>query len=138
MRIIHFIYLIITVALFSCVDKGAKYYSIGKEKFQEEEFHYSIENLEQAKSHGIKVTAEANYMIAESYRLSNRLGEAESYYADAIQDGIEEENAHFYYAYALKANGKYLSAKKQLIKYMKFGTNFGYLDRAKNELKNLK
>lgn len=124
--------------LFSCVDKGAKYYGIGKKKYQEEEFHYAIENLEQSLSYGIKSTAEANYMIAEAYRLSNRMGEAEKYYRVAIEEGIEEENAMFYYAYALKANGKYLSAKKQLEKYLKYGTNFGFQNKAKHEILNLK
>ena len=124
--------------LFSCVDKGSKYYGIGKKKYQEEEFHYAIENLQQSLSYGIKSTAEANYMIAEAYRLSNRLGESEKFYKVAIDEGIEEENAMFYYAYAMKANGKYLSAKKQLQKYIKYGTNFGFLNRAKHEIKNLK
>ena len=52
-------------------------------RFQEEEHHYAIENLEQSIHHGIATTAEANYMIAESYRLSNRMGEAEKYYEAA-------------------------------------------------------
>ena len=34
------LYLILIGALlFSCVDKGSKYYGIGKKKYQEEEFH---------------------------------------------------------------------------------------------------
>ncbi len=130
--------ILISFLLFSCVNKGEKYYGIGKKKFQEEEFHYAIENLDQSLSYGIQPKAEANYMIAESYRLSNRLADAEKYYQIALEQGIEEENAMFYYAFAMKANGKYLSAKKQLKKYLKFGTNFGFLDRAKHELRNLK
>ncbi len=131
------IFLLITL-LWSCTNKAAKYYATGKKKFQEEEHHYAIENLEQSIHHGIATTAEANYMIAESYRLSNRIGEAEKHYEAAILDEIEEENAMFYYAYAMKANGKYLSAKKQLEKYLKYGTNFGHLSRAKHEIQNLK
>jgi peptidoglycan-associated lipoprotein len=130
--------LLIGSLLFSCIDKGSKYYGIGKKKYQEEEFHFAIENLQQSLSYGIKSTAEANYMIAEAYRLSNRLGEAEKFYKIALDEGIEEENAMFYYAFAMKANGKYLSAKKQLQKYQKFGTNFGFLNRAKHEIRNLK
>ena len=49
-------------------------------------------------------------MIAEGYRLSNRLGDSEKFYKIALEEGIEEENAMFYYAFAMKANGKYLSA----------------------------
>lgn len=134
----NWLLLLVSVLLFSCVDKAAKYYGIGKKKYQEQEFHYAIENLDQALSYGLNASAEANYMIAESYRLSNRLGEAEKHYKQALSDGIEEENAMFYYAFALKANGKYLSAKKQLEKYQKYGTNFGFLDRSKHEIKNLK
>lgn len=136
MKIWH--WLLVISFLWSCTNKAAKYYGVGKKKYQEEEFHYAIENLEQSIHHGIASTAEANYMIAESYRLSNRLGEAEKYYEAAILDEIEEENAMFYYAFALKANGKYLSSKKQLEKYLKYGTNFGHLSRAKKEIANLK
>ncbi len=56
--------------------------------------------------------AKANFFVAESYRLSNRPKEAEAYYAKAGGKGIDKDSVKFYYAQALKANGKYPEAKK--------------------------
>jgi peptidoglycan-associated lipoprotein len=56
----------------------------------------------------------ANYFIAESYRLSNRIKEAEPFYANAKGLGIDKDTVQFYYAQSLKANGKYSEALTQL------------------------
>jgi outer membrane protein OmpA-like peptidoglycan-associated protein/WD40 repeat protein len=58
--------------------------------------------------------ARANYFIAESYRLSNRIKDAEPFYEKAGGRGVNKDSVKFYYAEALKANGKYDAAKKQL------------------------
>lgn len=55
----------------------------------------------------------ANYFIAESYRLSNRIKEAEPFYANAKGIGIDPDTVRYYYAQALKANGKYEDARSQ-------------------------
>ena len=52
-----------------------------------------------------------NYFLAESYRLSNRVKESEAYYAKAGGKGIDKDTVQYYYAEALKANGKYAEAK---------------------------
>lgn len=52
----------------------------------------------------------ANYFIAESYRQSNRIKESELFYANAKGAGIDRDTVKFYYAQALKANGKYNDA----------------------------
>ena len=54
----------------------------------------------------------ANYMVAESYRLSNRLKEAEPYYAKAGGRGINPDSVKFYYGLSLEVNGKYDDARK--------------------------
>ncbi len=54
----------------------------------------------------------ANYIVAESYRLSNRLKEAESYYAKARGGAIDPDTVKFYYAQSLEMNGKYEAARK--------------------------
>jgi peptidoglycan-associated lipoprotein len=56
----------------------------------------------------------ANYFIAESYRLSNRIKEAEPYYEKAGGKGINKDSVLLYYAQSLKANGKYVEARKPL------------------------
>jgi peptidoglycan-associated lipoprotein len=56
----------------------------------------------------------ANYFIAESYRQSNRIKEAELYYANARGLNLNRDTISYYYAQALKANGKYTEALAQL------------------------
>jgi outer membrane protein OmpA-like peptidoglycan-associated protein/tetratricopeptide (TPR) repeat protein len=54
----------------------------------------------------------ANYLVAESYRLSNRIKEAEPYYAKAGGRGVDRDSVRFYYGQALEINGKYNEARK--------------------------
>lgn len=54
----------------------------------------------------------ANFLVAESYRLSNRLKEAEPYYAKAGGRGINEDSVKLFYGRSLQANGKYDAARK--------------------------
>jgi len=56
----------------------------------------------------------ANYMVAEAYRLTNRLKESEPFYARAKGRFIDEDTVAFYHAQALKAAGKYDEAKSKL------------------------
>lgn len=138
MRFSHLIaFAILLVSLNSCTNKATKYFNKGKQKFDMEEFEFAAENMKQALEYGAS-KSQANFYAAESYRLSNRLAEAEPYYAAAIEAGTRDEHAYFYYAFALKAKGKYASAQKALKNYLKVGSNFEYIQRTKHELKNLK
>ncbi len=56
----------------------------------------------------------ANYFIAESYRLSNRIKEAEPFYAKAGGKGIDKDSVLLYHSKALKANAKYDEARIKL------------------------
>jgi len=58
--------------------------------------------------------SKANYYVAESYRLSNRIKEAEPYYAKAKGKEVNRDSVMLYYSHALKANGKYEEARVQL------------------------
>jgi len=80
----------------------------------------------------------ANYFVAESYRLSNRPKEAEAYYAKAGGKGIDKDSVKFYYAQALKANGKYAEAKNELQQLMASNSeNTPLKDRAKTEFNGI-
>ena len=79
--------------------------------------------------------SKANYFIAESYRLSNRLKEAEPFYAKAGGKGIDGDSIQFYYAQALKANTKYADAKKELAELTARTANAALKDRANAEIK---
>jgi len=56
----------------------------------------------------------ANYFVAESYRLSNRIKESERFYARAGGSGINKDSIALHYAKALQANGKYNEAREVL------------------------
>jgi len=79
----------------------------------------------------------ANYFIAESYRLSNRIKQAETYYEKASSRFADKDTVQFYYAQALKANGKYDEAKKQLDELVQRTSNEKMKDRANAALDGL-
>lgn len=79
----------------------------------------------------------ANYFIAESYRLSNRLKEAGTYYEKAGGKFIDRDTLKFYHAQSLKANGKYDDARKQLEDLVQNAGNEKIKDRANAELEGL-
>lgn len=72
----------------------------------------------------------ANYFIAESYRLSNRLKQAGPYYEKASPRFSDKDTVQFYYAQSLKANGEYEEAKKQLEELTARSSNEKLKDRA--------
>jgi peptidoglycan-associated lipoprotein len=79
----------------------------------------------------------ANYFIAESYRLSNRIKEAESFYAKAGGKGVDKDSVLLYYSQSLKANGKYDLARKQVEELLATTTDEKLKDRASAEVKGL-
>lgn len=79
----------------------------------------------------------ANYFIAESYRLSNRIKEAESFYARAGGKGVDKDSVLLYYSQSLKANGKYDLARKQIEDLLGSTTDEKLKDRATTELNGL-
>ena len=83
-------------------------------------------------------SSKANAFIAESYRQSNRLKEAEPYYAKASgRNGFNRDTIKFYYAQSLKANGKYEEARKQLEDIIATTDNNVLKDRAQGEIRGL-
>ena len=121
----------------SCAPKATKYLNKGKQDFEEAEYQFAIENFQTALSKGAS-SNDCNYYIAESFRRSNRIHESEQYYKKAVDGGTTEEDAYFYHAMALKANGNYEGATSQFKNYINIGTNFDLINKAKNELANLK
>jgi peptidoglycan-associated lipoprotein len=121
----------------SCTPKATKYMNKGKVDFEEAEYQFAIENFQTALSKGAPAN-DCNYYIAESYRRSNRIHESEQYYKKAVDGGTTEEDAYFYHAMAMKANGNYEGATSQFKNYINIGTNFDLINKAKNELANLK
>jgi outer membrane protein OmpA-like peptidoglycan-associated protein len=80
----------------------------------------------------------ANYFIAESFRLSNRIKMAEPFYARAGGPGIDKDTVMFYYAKSLQANGKYEEAVKKLDELESSSENEKMKDRARKELEGIR
>lgn len=85
-----------------------------------------------------KNAPQSNFWVGESYRLSNRIEQAELYYKMAVGAGLKNADAGFYYGLALKANGKYDEAAAQFDDYVKLGTNRALAARAEIEAKNIR
>jgi peptidoglycan-associated lipoprotein len=80
----------------------------------------------------------ANFFVGESYRLSNRLKEAESFYAKATNvKGEDKDTVQFYLAQALKANAKYSEAKQVLVAIAKDPENEAFRNRIEAEIKSI-
>jgi outer membrane protein OmpA-like peptidoglycan-associated protein len=93
---------------------------------------YKVKEIDETKK------ADLNFKIAESYRLSNRWIEAIPFYEKAFEAGLVNNDANFYYAYALKANEEYEKAKISLQKYIESkSTNKVLNERALRELNTL-
>jgi peptidoglycan-associated lipoprotein len=79
----------------------------------------------------------ANYYIAESYRLSNRIKEAEPFYSKAGGKGVNPDSVKLYYAKSLQANAKYDEARNVLETLESDTDDEKMKDRARKELDGL-
>lgn len=102
--------------------------------FRNGEYQNAINLFRKTKS---REPGKVNYFIAESYRLSNRLKEAEQFYEKAGGRGIDKDSVQFYYAQSLKANAKYEEARKQLDELQNRTANEKMKDRARAEIDGL-
>ena len=106
-------------------------------RFARGEYETAIELYKADVAKG-KDIASANYKIAEAYRMSNRIEQAESYYKAALDGGVKNADAPFNYGLSLKANGKYEEAATQFEQYATSGTNRALVARAEREAQNAK
>ncbi|GAB4038161.1 OmpA family protein [Spirosoma gilvum] len=115
-------------------------YKKGVRHFDAGEYNLALTQFEKA-SKGTIDPARLNYYVAESYRLSNRFGEAVPFYQKAIDANTTEPTARFNYAYSLKSQGNYAEALKQLQEFVANApknTAKATLDKAKREVETLK
>ncbi|GAB2571301.1 OmpA family protein [Spirosoma areae] len=113
--------------------KGVRHYDAG-------EYNLALNQFQKA-SKGTIDPARLNYYMAESYRLSNRFGEAAPFYQKAIAANTTEPDARFNYAYALKSQGQYGDALEQLQSYVANAPKTvakTTLDKARREVETLR
>lgn len=103
-NLIFLVTVVLSLAACSVEKKATKAFRLGKYQTTIDLFK---ESLEKNPNNGL-----ANFLVAESYRLSNRLKEAEPYYGKAGGRGINQDSVKFYHGQALEANGKYNEARK--------------------------
>lgn len=129
------------VGLLACLTACNSTQSLFKEavrKFDNGEYDLAIKDLRTVATANYE-PGRTNYLLAESYRLSNRYVLASSYYQKALDNGMTSPDLAFNYAFALKAEGKYSEAITQLEKYISSNpTNKVSLEKANRELYTLK
>ena len=106
-------------------------------RFAKAEYETAIKLYQEDIAKG-KDVANANFKIAEAYRMSNRLPMAEPFYKAALDAGSKREEAMLYYGLALKANGKYDEATAQLTSYASKAAKAPLKTRATREINNMK
>lgn len=127
----------ISIYLSGC-NSAMQAYKDGQKKFANGEYDLAIKGFQKAAEQNIEPT-QTNYLIAESYRLSNRFKEAIPYYKKAIDGGLTNLDAQFQYAYALKTAGQYEEAANQFAVFSKMpNVPQNLQERAMREMEVLK
>ena len=137
--------LVLTVALsmaltLSGCNSAMQSYKKGIRHFDAGEYNLALSQFKKAETGSID-PARLNYYEAESYRLSNRFGEAAPFYKKAIDADTKEADARLNYTYALKSQGSYDAALEQLQQYVANvpkTTAKTTLDKARREVETLK
>jgi outer membrane protein OmpA-like peptidoglycan-associated protein len=125
------IFLVIFSLMVSCgaEKKMTKAFKQGK---YEKVINYYTDVLQKQPNNGT-----ANYYVAESFRLSNRIRQAEPFYAKAKGPDRTQDSVTLYYAKALQANGKYDEARAQLNELQSGTEDEAMRTRATKELSSL-
>ena len=107
----------------------------GQKKFNNGEYELAIKDFQQSVAHD---PARVNYLIAESYRLSNRPAQSADFYEKALAANSNEPTARYHYGFALKTLGRYKDAAEQLERFTKTTQRDRVMaDKARRELQNL-
>lgn len=137
MRIIR--YLVVFCLLATQTFAQLQAYKKGLMRFERGEYEIAIKELLKVTSIDETEKARLYHTIAESYRLSNRWIEAIPFYEKAFEAKLSDPTAHFHYAFALKAAGKYDIALKEIETFIAAKSdNKALNEKAFREVNNLK
>ncbi len=128
---------ILGCSFFFSACKNAGYFTKkGNESFNNGNYEEAIANYQNAVEKG-DTSADLQYQIGESYRMSNRMQDATPFYEKAVDQGSSKVKAPLYYGLSLKSVGKYDEAVEVLNKYQKEVKNRNLQKRAKYEAKKI-
>ncbi len=135
-KILHIIaFLVLSKATFGQM----QLYKRGLASFDKGQYDLAIKDLSKVTTIAESEKANLNHKIAESYRLSNRWVEAVPFYEKAFEAKLASPEAHFHYAFALKAAGNYGMALKELEQFIDAkSTVKAYNEKAYREVNTLK
>ena len=109
------LFVIVSIFLKSCINKRSALKS-----FNNAEYNNAAEKFQKIVKEDDPKT---NFLIAEAYRKSNQINEAEKYYLKSINQGFGNEMAYYYLILSLKANNKYNVADSIAKKYIQIGND---------------
>jgi outer membrane protein OmpA-like peptidoglycan-associated protein len=125
----------IILILSSC--QGDEYqFRQAQKQFDKGEYEIVIQKLKPLAMKGYQ-SAETNFIIAESYRLSNRINLAFNNYQTALEKGNSDKMLPYHLAYAAKANGNYEATRKYLSQFIQSKPNKTYRLKSEIELEYL-
>ncbi|WP_309600815.1 OmpA family protein [Emticicia fluvialis] len=132
-------YIITFLLLSNGVFAQLQTYKRGLASFDKGQYDLAIKDLSKVTNIAESEKANLNYKIAEAYRLSNRWVEAIPYYEKAFEAKLMIPEAHFHYAFALKAAGKYEQALKELQQFIDAKSTIkAYNEKAYREVNSLR
>lgn len=111
------------IALFSAIillnscNSALQSFKKGQKKFDNGEYELAIKELKKASAANYEL-AKTNYLLAESFRLSNRSILAGEFYEKALAAGSRENDLRYHLATTQKMQGKYQEAAQNLEKYL--------------------
>ena len=136
MKYTSFLLFVLSVLNLSCSSlfkSAEKAFELGQYYQAAQLFHEAFE-----KDSSLTKSTRANYLLGESYRLSNQINKSLEYYKRAVDGNYKAQNLHYRYAYALKANERYEEAVQHFKIYLKEeSSKQKYRKRAQREIANL-
>jgi len=130
-----FIITFIGFLLLSCQGDEYQFHQAQKE-FDKGEYELVIQKLKPLAQKGFE-SAQTNFIIAESYRLSNRINLSFNYYQKAIEKGNSDKMIPYHLAYSAKANGNYEATRQYLNQFIQTKPNKAYRLKSEIELEYL-
>lgn len=130
------IFLLSIVLLLGSCNSALQSFKKGQKRFDNGEYELAIKDLTKSLNGNYK-PEETNYLLGESYRLSNRIVQASAYYEKALEAGSKENDIRYYLAYIQKIQGDYKGAAQNLEKYLSGVPSRELKNKAQDELDRL-